>query len=165
MSLAERAREIAVAAHGDQKYGDEPYSVHLDEVAAICAEHGEEAQVVAYLHDVFEDTELDPKVVVHEFGMNVHDIVAVLTDPAGCANRKERKAISYAKLGCISPKSPRALALVVKAADRLANVRRCVSGNPGLLEMYRQEQPAFESAVRRDGLNDRIMDEIAQLLS
>ena len=33
--VVDRARAFAVQAHGDQRYGDEPYVVHLDEVAAI----------------------------------------------------------------------------------------------------------------------------------
>jgi guanosine-3',5'-bis(diphosphate) 3'-pyrophosphohydrolase len=32
-----RARAFAVAAHGDQMYGDQPYSFHLDMVAEILA--------------------------------------------------------------------------------------------------------------------------------
>ncbi len=165
MSLIEKAREMAVAPHCDQRYGDEPYSKHLDDVAAICEPYGEEAQVAAYLHDALEDTDLEDIKIINTFGLQTFDIVAVLTDPPG-KNRKERKAISYARLGCITANSPRSLALVVKAADRLANVRCCVAGgNAGLLEMYRNEQASFDSAVRRDALNGPLMDEIARLLA
>ena len=57
-----RAREFAIKAHGDQMYGDEPYIVHLDEVAGILHEFGimetifTNAYIVAYLHDTIEDT-------------------------------------------------------------------------------------------------------------
>ena len=42
--------------HGDQRYGSRPYHAHLDALAELVKEHGEEAQVLAYLHDVVEDT-------------------------------------------------------------------------------------------------------------
>ena len=49
------ARSFAIAAHGDQMYGDHPYSVHLDTVAELLAPFGEEAQIVGYLHDKAAD--------------------------------------------------------------------------------------------------------------
>jgi (p)ppGpp synthase/HD superfamily hydrolase len=163
VSAKDRARAVAMHAHGDQKYGDEPYVVHLDEVAALCEPYGEEAVVVAYLHDALEDTDLPPEAVETAFGAQARATVEALTDPP-MKTRKERKAASYAKLAAIASDSPIALALVVKAADRLANVRRCVlNANSGLLDMYRKEQPDFDRAVRRAGLNDALMDEVTIL--
>jgi (p)ppGpp synthase/HD superfamily hydrolase len=52
-----KAKEFAIIAHGDQKYGEHPYSVHVDEVAHIASEYGELDEAVAFLHDVVEDTE------------------------------------------------------------------------------------------------------------
>ncbi len=164
MSTPEFARALAVDAHGDQKYGDEPYVKHLDEVATLCEPYGEKAVIVAYLHDALEDTPLQAQTVDGLFGSEVCSLVETLTDPP-TGSRKERKAASYAKLGAIGAGSSLALALVVKAADRLANVRCCASGgNFGLLEMYRKEQAAFDAAVRRAGLNDALMDEVALVL-
>ena len=164
MSTSKLARKLAVAAHGDQKYGDEPYVKHLDEVAALCEFFGEKAVVVAYLHDALEDTPLQASVIRALFGSEVCSLVEALTDPP-TGSRKERKAASYAKLGAIAVDSSLALALVVKAADRLANVRSCAAGgNHGLLEMYHKEQVAFDVAGRRPGLNDALMDEVAAVL-
>jgi (p)ppGpp synthase/HD superfamily hydrolase len=56
-----KAREFAIKAHGEQKYGEFPYSVHLDEVATIAKPYGESAEIVAYLHDVIEDTSVTKK--------------------------------------------------------------------------------------------------------
>ena len=50
----ESAREFAVSAHGNQKYGDEPYSVHLDDVARTVEElgfFGDELQVLLPVQD------------------------------------------------------------------------------------------------------------------
>jgi len=59
-----KAREFAVKAHGDQMYGKFKYSYHLDQVKSelMKLEHSgwdvhEDAYVVAYLHDVLEDTD------------------------------------------------------------------------------------------------------------
>ena len=135
------AREMAIRAHGTQLYGNEPYSVHLDEVAALCEPFGETAVMVAYLHDCLEDTQLSAAEIRSAFGELVERCCVLLTDAPG-ANRKARKAATYEILSRVSAESPEALALVVKAADRLANVRRCSAGNPGLAAMYRKEHPA-----------------------
>ena len=50
--LVSKAREFAVASHGDQRYGVHPYHVHLDDVAELAREYGEQAQIgTVQLHD------------------------------------------------------------------------------------------------------------------
>jgi hypothetical protein len=157
-----RAREFAVAAHGDQLYGDKPYAVHLDAVAELLAPNGELAQVIGYLHDVVEDTAVSLDGVRREFGDMVAACVALVTDEPG-ANRRERKAKTNAKLAAVSGKD--VLALVVKAADRLANLRASVSGgSESKLGMYRREQPAFRAAAYRPGLCDELWREMDRIL-
>lgn len=157
------AREFAIQAHGDQRYGERPYSHHLDAVAAIAAKYGEMARKVAYLHDTVEDTSVALDEVRAKFGDLVADCVALLTDEPG-ANRKERKAKTYAKLAEVHGELE--LALIVKAADRLANVKACIEdGHQRLLEVYRSEHPAFKQAARRAGLCDELWIELNQLLS
>ncbi|MEU0469940.1 HD domain-containing protein [Amycolatopsis sp. NPDC006131] len=55
----EEARDFARAAHAGQvdKAG-RPYHEHVEAVADMLVEHGEEAQIAGLLHDVLEDTEL-----------------------------------------------------------------------------------------------------------
>jgi len=57
------ARDFAIQAHGDQKYGTKPYVYHLDQVAAICCTikfhyDSETLRTAAFLHDVLEDTKV-----------------------------------------------------------------------------------------------------------
>ncbi len=159
------ARAMAVHVHGDQKYGDKPYVAHLDDVAELCRAHGETVQIIAYLHDALEDTTLTAEEIETAYGTQVRACVEAVTDAPG-PNRKAKKVATYSRLGSIAARSDQALALIVKAADRLANVRACVrDGNDRLLGMYREEQAAFETAVRRRGLNDPLMDEIGRLLA
>jgi len=127
----ELARAFAVQAHGDQKYGDEPYVRHLDDVAAIAAPFGQFARVVAYLHDTIEDTDASPDDIINQFGVMALASVEVCTDEPG-RNRRERKARTNEKLAA----STNVVGLIVKACDRLANVRECVRTGNSRLEMY-----------------------------
>lgn len=162
-STRELARAFAVAAHGDQKYGDHPYAYHLDAVAGIAEPYGEDAVTVAYLHDIVEDTPVAVADVESRFGPHVAACVALLTDEPG-DNRKERKARTYAKLAQIS--GLRELALIVKAADRLANVGACVQDrNQRLYRVYQGEQPVFRQAAYRPGLCDALWQELDDLLA
>lgn len=158
-----RAREFAARAHGEQRYGEHPYLYHLDAVAGLLRPYGEAAQVVGYLHDVVEDTAVPLQEVREGFGEAVAECVGLLTDEPG-ANRKERKARTYAKLARVE--GSLRLALVVKAADRLANLRMSVDGeNDAKLGMYREEHPAFREAAYRPGLCDELWAEMERILA
>lgn len=160
--MQERARAFAIAAHGEQKYGDQPYAVHLDAVAGLVTRYGEEAVAVAYLHDAVEDTSATIEDIESNFGARVAACVSLLTDEAG-ATRKERKAKTHAKLAAATGESE--LALIVKAADRLANVRACSAGpRKDLWKMYQSEHQAFREAVYREQLCDPIWQELDSLL-
>ncbi|MDM0006739.1 HD domain-containing protein [Variovorax sp. J22G73] len=156
------ARAYAVQMHGDQKYGIHPYVFHLDAVVALLQPYGETAQVIGYLHDVVEDTEATVSQVQERFGDLVARCVSLLTDAPG-TNRKERKAKTYAALAQVT--GDEELALVVKAADRLANVRACVAdGHRALWDTYRGEQPTFRAAAFRAGQCDALWAELDALL-
>jgi (p)ppGpp synthase/HD superfamily hydrolase len=163
IATPESARAYAVEMHGDQRYGTHPYVHHLDAVAALLQPYGTKAQVVGYLHDVVEDTDATVSEVQSRFGDLVARCVALLTDAPG-ATRKERKAKTYAALAQVT--GDEELALVVKAADRLANVRACVAdGHRALWDTYQGEQPAFRSAAYRAGQCDPLWAELDTLLS
>lgn len=163
MNHVAEARAFALAAHGSQLYGSRPYGVHLDAVAELAAPFGEHAQVVGYLHDVVEDTQVSLEALGERFGPFVAQCVGLLTDAPG-ANRKERKAKTYARLA--EAAGPVELALVVKTADRLANVKACVAdGRQALWETYRAEHPAFRAAAYRAGLCDALWKQLDPLLA
>ena len=160
----EAARAMAIEAHGNQRYGEKPYIYHLDQVAGLVGAWGNTAEVIAYLHDTLEDTNLSVRTVRDSFGFLVADCVQALTDDSG-ENRRERKKWTYERLSKIHGESDIAIALVVKSADRLANVTNCVdNGNERLLRMYQGEQEDFRRAVWRKGLNGVMIDAIERLL-
>lgn len=158
-----KAKSFAITAHGDQLYGSKPYSVHLEHVVGILSKYGETAQVIGYLHDVVEDTGISVDDIKTEFGEFIADCVSILTDESG-QNRKERKTKTYDKMSKV--KGELELALVVKAADRLANLKASFSGNNiRLLNMYKQEHEVFKSSVKRDGLAPDLWQEIEELMA
>ena len=156
------AREFAIQAHGNQRYGEARYAVHLDAVVAHLRRYGETAQVIGYLHDVVEDTDVSYDVVREQFGSFVADCVSIVTDEPG-ANRKERKARTYRKMSLVEGELE--LALVVKAADRLANLQACAAdGHERRRRMYADEHAVFHAAAFRSGLCDELWDAMDRLV-
>ena len=86
MTIIERAELFATAAHGatgqKRKYTDEPYVIHLREVALLVAEHGGDDAMIAaaWLHDVVEDTAITLDEITAHFGEDVASLVFALTD-------------------------------------------------------------------------------------
>jgi (p)ppGpp synthase/HD superfamily hydrolase len=159
----DKARTFAIEAHGSQRYGNHPYAYHLDAVASILAPLGEEAQIVGYLHDVLEDTSTSIEELREVFGERIANCVSLVSDEPG-SNRKERKLKTNKKLAQVTNEDR--LALLVKAADRLANLRMSALGDAGSkLEMYRKEHPAFRQAAHRLGLCDELWYEMDEILS
>jgi len=118
--------------------------------------------VVAYLHDVVEDTEVTVEQVSAEFGELVASCVAILSDEPG-QDRKDRKAKTYKKMAAVSGEQE--LALIVKALDRLANVRACVLDNhERLLAVYKTEHSVFKQSVYRAGLCESLWDELNRII-
>lgn len=146
------ARDTAVLAHGDQRYGEHPFVKHLDDVHDILLEYApgrvpEYVLAAAYLHDVLEDTKMTSFEIERHFGRGVLDIVKFCTDSPG-KTRKERKAATYSRWQFLRSKDePHGYDnhRAVKIADRIANVR-CSAGTRRLA-MYRREQPDFEKAI------------------
>ena len=161
------AKRFAVQAHADQVYGDEPYAVHLEAVVSIVQRAAPDdplAETVAWLHDVVEDTPVTVDAITKSFGAEVAAAVASLSDPAG-RNRRERKAALHQHLRTLDPSTPtERVTLLVKAADRLANVRACVAAGDGRLGMYRTEHTEFRAAAHRPGLCDAVWSELDSLL-
>ncbi len=160
--MLEAARSFALQAHASQRYGDRPYAFHLEAVVELLSPYGAEAQIIGYLHDVIEDTTVTENDIRRRFGARIAECVSLLTDSPG-ASRAERKAGTYARLAKGDGASE--LALVVKAADRLANVRSCVADQRnGLWEVYRREHPSFRQAAYRASLCEPLWAELDALL-
>ncbi len=76
------AKALAFHYHKDQKYGNNPYTVHLNDVVNNCRMYyGDDETIlcVAYLHDILEDTSIEPELLTELFGSDVSKAVSCLT--------------------------------------------------------------------------------------
>lgn len=153
--LVEDARRFAILHHGDQKYGKQPYSVHLDGVAAILRRWGADwvYLVSGYGHDLEEDTmqdlpQAERRVVVRQrLGDFAEAIVWACTGTK--PTREECLEEQIAKLIAFPAAAP------VKCADRLYNMAACLEEvqadpTPHLLKLsrtYDGEADRFISAM------------------
>lgn len=143
MSLIDRAELFATAAHGatgqKRKYTDQPYVVHLREVAELVAGHGgDEAMVAAaWLHDVVEDTEIGLDAIEHHFGADVAALVFALTDVSRPedGNRATRKELDRRHVARGSPR-----AKTIKLADIISNISTVAAFDPAFATVYIPER-------------------------
>jgi hypothetical protein len=157
------ARKVAVEAHGAQTYGpDLPFHYHLDDVERWLRLHGfgeDDVLQVAYLHDVLEDT---PLTAEHLRGMGFsEDVVKAVefcTDEIG-PNRKTRKMLTYTRMRAAIDAAGidmpwwLILGILVKVADRLANIDSCShQGFARIFGMYLKEAKVFRDTLFVPGL-------------
>lgn len=119
--------------------------------------------VLAYLHDILEDTNIVYEQIESALNPFIAGCVYYLTDEPG-KNRKERKYYTYKKLSKIKMTSEYKIALIVKIADRIANVRYAVSHKHwDKFLMYVKEQDVFRDSVYRKGLCDDLITELEMI--
>lgn len=139
--MIERARQFAIAAHGDQKrkYTGEPYWHHPASVAAIVRDvpHTPEMIAAAYLHDTVEDTATTLQDIHAEFGGKVRNLVFWLTDQSKPedGNRAARKAIDREHIRW----APTA-AKTIKLADLIDNSHSIIEHDPDFARVYLREK-------------------------
>jgi hypothetical protein len=97
-TLEKDAWTFAEERHAAQRYGDQPYTVHLEHVRAVLASfgHGGALGVAAWLHDTVEDTATTREEIAERFGEDVAALVWAVTGTG--KNRKERNASAYEKI-------------------------------------------------------------------
>ena len=130
MLTADEARELAVVAHGGQV--DRDGSLHIDHVARVAGVAGstEAFQRVAWLHDVMEDTDLDPEVLHRRLPEPEWQALCLLTHDDAVSYDDYIDAIVRAG------GDGGALARAVKESDLLDNLRRCCSARDGAVARY-----------------------------
>jgi len=159
----ENAKMIAEILHCNQKYDNEDYIFHLKNVYMVLIEFGfenEDLLCAAWLHDSVEDTQMKLSLIEKYFGHEVSSLVYAVTNEVG-KNRKERNLKTYQKI----QNNFRATSL--KLADRIANVRQCITkNNTNLYEMYKKEYDIFRYTLKLDigTTNDSLWKELDKLM-
>lgn len=148
--IVEKASKFAKRAHATQrrKYTNEPYYVHLAEVASLCKEHGCSKRVIAaaYLHDTIEDQPVTYEELFAQFGKEIADIVLELTDVSATSGwtRKQRKQADLTRLAAAS-----AAAQTIKCADLISNTSSIVRHDKHFARTYLPEKRAMLSVLTR----------------
>ncbi len=153
-------RRFAWRAHEGQRYGELPYTAHLEAVVATLERFDYRDPAVlaaAWLHDCVEDCGV-PLDDIHTLaGPRVAALVDAVTDAPG-KNREARKEKPYRLI----PETPGAI--LVKLADRISNVEASLETRPGLVRMYRKEQKAFRERLHRSGEAEPMWRHLERLL-
>ena len=149
MLMSKQSQQFAIYKHGNQKYGEHPYSYHLNYVVNILTEYGyaEDDAIISagWLHDTIEDTDTTHAMLVLEFNQEIADIVWAVSSEPG-KNRQAKFRNTAPKI--ISNKK----ALIVKLADRIANTEASLANNPKLYQMYVKEFALFHELLYQDNL-------------
>jgi (p)ppGpp synthase/HD superfamily hydrolase len=136
--LIKEARELAFCYHADQKYGNSPYSDHLQMVVNLVRIYSsmipkddlEDVICAAYLHDILEDTLCTHDEILRALNPRILLLVKLLTkngsDPESYFNQVAQDD----------------LAIFIKLCDRYANVLACVQDdNYEKLNKYKKQNP------------------------
>lgn len=164
--LTALAKEFGIKTHGLQTYGGFPYSKHLNDVSEVLGRFGytEDTptgallQPCSWLHDIKEDCGVTEETLTAMFGKEIADIVECVTDEPG-ENRKIRKASTYPKT------ASKPLAIILKLADRIANVENSLHvSKKSLLDMYKKEHPSFKQSLYTPHLAESMWHHLDELL-
>jgi (p)ppGpp synthase/HD superfamily hydrolase len=160
------AREFAIKAHGEQKYGMQKwdYVYHLDQVVNVLMRFGHGDQLMlssGYLHDVLEDVKTINKEAFRVQFEDCYPIVFAVTEEPG-KNRRERHSKTLPKI----KENPRAV--ILKLADRIANAENCqlelaITGKSSHLSMYQKEWKEFHEALYAPGQDVRMWQYLEEL--
>jgi (p)ppGpp synthase/HD superfamily hydrolase len=141
LPLTRRALEFAAEQHhGQRREADHaPFILHPLEVAQLLRGRGYPDPVVAagVLHDVIEDTEVEPAELGRRFGERVAALVTAVSEPPGGGDYAERKARLRAAIAAAD-----ADAVAVFAADKVAKARELrmsLARDPGHVDAEKLE--------------------------
>lgn len=116
-----KAMQMALDAHKGQMYGDKDYFYHLVSVVTKCKElyescdNAENLIVVAWLHDILEDTFVNSTMLNYRFGSEIADAVVSVS---------KIKGEDYSNY--IQRVKSNRLSLKVKIADTLCNLEESI---------------------------------------
>ncbi|MDT5268959.1 MAG: diphosphokinase / guanosine-3,5-bis(diphosphate) 3-diphosphatase [Acidobacteriota bacterium] len=166
LDLLRRAYFFSALHHkGQTRASGEPYLVHPLEVANILADMrlDEVSVATGLLHDVVEDTLVDPEVIRDSFGEEIAHLVDGLTKLAHISNqsREEQQAENVRKMLLAMVDDVRVV--LVKLADRLHNMRTLQHLKPEKRRRIAQETlDIFAPIAHRLGMG-RLRSELEDL--
>jgi GTP pyrophosphokinase len=143
---------FAEAAHaGQTRSNGQPYISHPRAVRAILEEEFPEpvdsvTLAIALLHDVLEDCDVHPTILLERYGREVQEGVTLLSWRLRALDIDRKPDVYWSGIR----RGPRAVRLV-KAADRLHNMREAfANGRERSREKYLEETPARLLPILRE---------------
>lgn len=162
--------EFAINRHDvdvNQKYGGNyPYSLHLEAVSnqVIKYQHllkyNDDFNLAvqgAWGHDLIEDARLTYNDIKNDWGVDLAEVIYACTENRG-KNRAERHGGDYFEVLKMNR-----IAVYVKLADILANVKFGLLMNSGMLSKYRKEFPYLKVELYREEFKE-MFDDLEKIL-
>ncbi len=147
-----KALDFAARKHVNQRRkgaAAEPYINHLSEVTRLLAEAtgGRDTELVlcGLLHDAIEDTDTSLEELAAEFGLEVANVVAEVSDDKSLP-KAERKRLQVEHAAVIS-----ARAKMVKLADKTSNLRALIDSPPADWDLARKREYVTWARAVADG--------------
>jgi (p)ppGpp synthase/HD superfamily hydrolase len=142
------AHTFAIDAHGEQMYGNVPYSVHLTYVVMIAMkfihnirpEFQEKAIQACWLHDTVEDAGVTYNDIHKVFGEFVAEVVFAVSNEKG-KNRKERNEKTLPGI------AKNRTAVFVKLCDKIANTLYSKNSSSSMHAKYSSEFEHFKNVL------------------
>jgi GTP pyrophosphokinase len=162
----EEVDAFAEAAHaGQERRSGEPYIVHPRAVRAILEDEFPDpvddlTLAIALLHDVLEDCDVHPTILLERWGKDVQEGVTLLSWNLRALEIDRSPRIYWSGIR----RGPRPVRLV-KAADRIHNIRETVENPDGALqEKYLAETERELLPILREAGEAWMVDQLEDLL-
>ncbi len=144
--LIQEAKALAYVWHAGQVRAEgSPYIKHPMRVATLVqvGQGRDDMVAAAWLHDIYEDTEMYPPELTERFGPSVSDLVEALTnvytkESYPRMNRAERTAAEIERLAKVSWP-----AQFIKLCDRIDNLQTIAAKGRGFAMLYCDESEAL----------------------
>jgi len=152
IDLITEARAFAAQHHRNHRcrHTGEPHTVHLEAVARLVQavpSATPEMVAAAWLHDVVDEQEINPRDIREAFGDQVAGLVGELTDPA---NLEDGDRGRHAEINRLHTAMASREARVIKLADLADHARDILEHGRGDADIY--DSPLWELAWSRVGL-------------
>lgn len=168
--LINRAIRFATEAHERidhrRKYSNQPYAVHLEQVAKTVASITDDEEMIAaaWLHDVVEDTPATLDKIEREFNDSIAQLVRELTDVSkpSDGNRMTRKAIDREHLAQASARGQ-----TIKLADLIDNCKDISRYDTRFAQVYLNEMESLLKVLTKadEGLMRRARNTMAKSIA
>lgn len=149
MKEAQAARIVARLAHRGQKYGHRDYfTFHIEGVRTIlsaCEGATYQHAIVAYLHDVLEDTDLTAY-ELEAIGFSSETIRSVIAMTRGHGAHESETYAEYIMRLCLDPVAP-----LVKHCDLTFNANQCrvdIDSGAGGASQLRSRLTRYKRALK-----------------